>query len=180
MDHQVERGGVVPGQEDHSGFAAWLGPAAPPLRRYVQDLPDEVVSSGEALFPVIERRTFAVPEPGQRADGTVAATADRRARSADELDAADERDRRLITLLGLSASGLPQQSFGAYLTVAEQLWAGEPAEAWAAGQRMRAGGLSRDAILDRLARACTHLEERSPGAYIEALAKLAPATRSRK
>jgi len=138
-----------------------------------------VVGSGEALFPVIERRTFAVPEPGQRADGTVAATADRRARSADELDAADERDRRLITLLGLSARGLPQQSFGAYLTVAEQLWTGEPAEAWAAAQRMHASGLSRDAILDRLARACTQTEGKDPAAYVEALAKLGSSARSR-
>jgi hypothetical protein len=105
---------------------AWQGPAATPLRRYVQDLPDEVVSSGDAMFPVIERRTFAVPEPGKRADGTAGAAAGGHARHADELDAADERDRKLITLLGLSARGLPQQSFAPYLAVAEQLWTGEP------------------------------------------------------
>lgn len=51
----------------------WTGPSANPLRRYVQDLPDEVASDGDAMFGIIERRTFAVPEPGSRGDDTVQA-----------------------------------------------------------------------------------------------------------
>jgi hypothetical protein len=127
------------------------GQPALPLRRYVQDLSDEEASSGELLSGITDRRVFAVPLPGHRGQG-LAQGHDDAPREADQLDAADPRDRALITLLGLSARGLPQQRFAPYLPVIEQLWAGEPAGPWTAAQRMRDAGLSRDKILDRLAR----------------------------
>jgi hypothetical protein len=132
---------------------AWASGPATPLRRYVQDLPDEVASDGQAMRDVVERRTFAIPPPGSRANGVAQAENGSSPRHADDLDAAIEKDRTMITLLDLSQRGLPQQRFAPYLTVTEQLWTGQPPEVWAAAQRMRETGLSRDAILDRLARA---------------------------
>jgi hypothetical protein len=132
--------------------ALWGGENASPLRRYVQDLPDEVASDGDAMFGIIERRTFAVPEPGSRGDGLAETHPGVPARPAGELDAASEPDRALITIIGLGERGLPQQRFAPYLAVTEQMWADHPPEVWAAAQRMREAGLSRDAILDRLAR----------------------------
>lgn len=43
--------------------AVWNGPLQSPMRRYVQDLPDEVICDGTRLAPVLERREFAVPVP---------------------------------------------------------------------------------------------------------------------
>jgi hypothetical protein len=129
----------------------WTGPSANPLRRYVQDLPDQVASDGEAMFGVMERRTFAVPKPGSRGDDTVRAPGGNPARHVDALDPADENDRRLITLAGLRERGLPQQRLASHTAVIEQLWADDPAGAWAAARRMLAAGHTREAILDRLA-----------------------------
>jgi hypothetical protein len=153
--------------------ALWNGPNASPLRRYVRDLPDEVASDGETIIGVIERRTFAVPEPGRRGDGLAEASSGGPARHADELDAATEPDRALVTLIGLSQRGLPRHRFSPYLAVTEQLWANQPSEAWAAAQRMRAAGLSREAILDRLARTWEAADGADQAAYIAALARLA-------
>ena len=55
----------------------------------------------------------------------------------------------------LSARMISRHSFGNYVTVVEQLWAGNPAELWPAAKRMLDAGLSREAVLDRLARAVT-------------------------
>jgi beta-galactosidase/beta-glucuronidase len=41
------------------------------------------------------------------------------------------------------------------LAVVEQLWAGDPAELWSTAKRMLDAGLSREAVLGRLARAAT-------------------------
>jgi hypothetical protein len=48
---------------------AWYGPAAHPLRRYLEDLSDEDASTGNVVNAVIERRVFAVPLPAERVDG---------------------------------------------------------------------------------------------------------------
>jgi hypothetical protein len=50
---------------------------------------------------------------------------------------------------------ISQHSFGNYVTVVEQLWAGDPEELWSTAKRMLDAGLSREAVLDRLARATT-------------------------
>jgi hypothetical protein len=133
--------------------AVWNGPLQSPMRRYVQDLPDEVICDGTKLVPVLERREFAVPVPSDRASGTVAGKPGRRARDVTALDPADPVDRQLITVNDLSARMISQHSFGNYMTVVEQLWAGDPAELWPTARRMLDAGLSREAVLDRLARA---------------------------
>lgn len=153
--------------------ALWADQRANPLRRYVQDLPDEVASDGEAVFGVIERRTFAVPEPADRGDGLVQARGNR-GRHAGELDAADETDRQLITVLGLSRRGLPQDRFTPYTAVTEQIWANDPPHVWAAAQRMSAAGHTRDAILDRLARTWNNTATQNADGYAAALARLTP------
>jgi hypothetical protein len=48
---------------------------------------------------------------------------------------------------------ISQHSFGNYVTVVEQLWAGDPAELWPTARRMLDAGLTPQAVLDRLARA---------------------------
>lgn len=88
----------------------------------MQDLPDDVAGDGDAMFPVLHRRIFAVPRPGDRGDGMVQPRDGKRGRQADELDAADETDRKLITALGLSGRGLPQNRFTPYTAVTEQIW----------------------------------------------------------
>jgi hypothetical protein len=135
--------------------AVWNGPLQSPLRRYVQDLPDEVTCDGTKLVPVLERREFAVPAQADRASGTVAGKPGRRVRDVTTLDPADPVDRQLITVNDLSARMISQHSFGNYVTVVEQLWAGNPAELWPAAKRMLDAGRSREAVLDRLARAIT-------------------------
>jgi len=135
--------------------AVWNGPLQSPMRRYVQDLPDEVICEGTKLVPVLERREFAVPVPSDRASGTVAGKPGRRVRDVTTLDPADPVDRQLITVNDLSARMISQHSFGNYVTVVEQLWAGDPEELWSTAKRMLDAGLSREAVLDRLARAIT-------------------------
>jgi hypothetical protein len=135
--------------------AVWNGPLQSPMRRYVQDLPDEVICDGTKLVPVLERREFAVPVPSGRASGTVAGKPGRRVRDVTTLDPADPVDRQLITVNDLSARMISQHSFGNYVTVVEQLWAGDPEELWSTAKRMLDAGLSREAVLDRLARAIT-------------------------
>lgn len=154
-------------------FAAlWADGTANPLRRYVQDLPDDIAADGDAMFPVLERRTFAVPVPAERGDGIIQAQGSGKpSRRAGDLDAADEIDRQLITVLELSSRGLPRDRFASYTAVTEQIWAGSPPEVWDAVQRMRAAGRSRDAILDRLAR--TWDNAAAQDGYAAALARLA-------
>jgi hypothetical protein len=131
---------------------AWHGPNATPLRRYLEDLSDSDASDGAIVSEVLERRRFAVPVPYDRVSGIVEASGGSR-RDADELDAADENDRTLITVFELSARGLAQQRFPSYLAVVRQLWDDQPAGVWAAARRMSDAGRSREAVLDRLARA---------------------------
>ncbi|HUY51527.1 MAG TPA: PIN domain-containing protein [Streptosporangiaceae bacterium] len=159
-------------------FAAlWADQSLNPLRRYVQDLPDEVASDGEVMFPIMMRRTFAIARPQERGDGLVQARDGKHARRADELDAADETDRKLITVLGLSGRGVPQDRFASYTAVAEQIWANDPPHVWAAAQRMWAAGHTRDTILDRLAGTWRNTDSEGADAYAAALARLAPPRR---
>jgi hypothetical protein len=160
----------------------WAKPDLNPLRRYVQDLPDEVVSDGELMIPVVERRLFAVPEPAARAEGLVRARSGQRDRQASDLDAADEIDRQLITVLSLSSRGVAQQRFASYTAVTEQIWANDPPEVCAAAYRLQVAGYTREAILDRLAEAWRttaaqssdgHAAAQQADGYAAALARLA-------
>lgn len=148
----------------------WADQSINPLRRYIQDQPDEIATVGELIVPILMRRTFAVARPAERNDSLVQARDGSHSRHASELDAAEETDRRLITVLGLSARGLPQDRFDSYTAVTEQIWADDPPEAWAAAQRMWASGQTRVAILDQLAGTWSQ----NVGSYAAALARLAP------
>jgi hypothetical protein len=148
----------------------WADQSINPLRRYMQDQPDEIATVGELIVPILKRRTFAVARPEERNDGLVDARDGSHSRHAIELDAADETDRRLITILSLSARGLPQDRFDSYTAVTEQIWADNPPEVWAVAQRMWASGQTRDAILDRLAGTWNQ----NADSYAAALARLAP------
>jgi len=152
----------------------WADQSINPLRRYIQDQPDEIATVGELIVPILKRRTFAVARPGERNDGLVQARDGSHSRHASELDAADETDRRLITILGLSARGLPQDRFDSYTAVTEQIWSDNPPEVWAAAQRMWAAGHTRDAILDRLAGTWNKTAAQNADSYAAALARLAP------
>ena len=150
----------------------WADQSINPLRRYMQDQPDEIATVGELIIPVLKRRTFAVAPPGERNDGLVQARDGTRSRRASELDAAGETDRKLITVLEQRARGLPQDRFDSYTAVTEQIWADDPPEVWAAAQRMWAAGYPRDTILDRLAGTWSNPASRN-GGYAAALARLA-------
>jgi hypothetical protein len=47
----------------------WADQSINPLRRYIQDQPDEIATVGELIVPVLKRRTFAVARPEERNDG---------------------------------------------------------------------------------------------------------------
>jgi hypothetical protein len=132
--------------------AQWDGPLASPLRRYVQDVPDEVACDGDLLMPLLERREFAVPLPVNRANGVVQGKSRRVTRHASEFDAASVSDRALITVNDLNGRGVPQDRFDSYVAVVEQLWADDPPELWMTAKRMLAAGRPRRAVLDQLAR----------------------------
>lgn len=132
--------------------AHWNGPLASPLRRYVQDVPDEVACDGDLLMPLLERREFAVPLPENRANGVVQGKSRRVTRHASEFDAASVSDRALITVNDLNGRGVPQDRFDSYVAVAEQLWTDDPPELWVTAKRMLAAGRPRRAVLDQLAR----------------------------
>jgi hypothetical protein len=151
--------------------ARWNGPVASPLRRYVQDMPDDEAYRGDVIVPLLERRTFAVPEPEDRPEGFSEARGAKKARQNRDLDAADPDDRMVITMHDASARGIPVQRFGTYVTVVEQLWANDPPEVWEAAQRLQKARLSRGKIMDKLARA---YDTSSPDTYPAALSRLRP------
>jgi hypothetical protein len=154
--------------------ARWNGPAASPLRRYVQDVPDDEAYRGDVILPLLERRTFAVPEPEDRPEGFSEARGAENAKKTRrnrDLDAAYPDDREVITMHDASARGVPVQRFGSYLTVVEQLWANDPPEVWEAAQRLQKARLSRGKIMDKLARA---YDTSSPDVYPAALSRLRP------
>jgi hypothetical protein len=122
---------------------AWYAAGAHPLRRYLEDLNNEDASTGDVVNAVSERRVFAVPLPAGRVDG-LAEESDGSRRKASELDAAVSGDRTLITVIEASARGVPQHRFPSFVTVALQLWDGDPLEVWQAARRLRDAGRSRD------------------------------------
>jgi hypothetical protein len=64
-----------------------------PRRRYVQDLPDEVICDGTKLVPVLECREFAVPFHPTVPSATVAGKPGRRVRNVTTLDPAGPVER---------------------------------------------------------------------------------------
>jgi len=66
----------------------WADQSINPLRRYMQDQPDEIATVGELIVPILKRRTFAVARPEERNYGLVDARDGSHSRHASELDAA--------------------------------------------------------------------------------------------
>ena len=66
-------------------------------------------------------------------------------------DPAEPPGRAKITGLWLAGRGIPRDEQASYQAVVEELWAGEPPQVTGQALRMAADGMSRDAILDKLA-----------------------------
>ncbi len=121
---------------------------------YVADLSADQ-ARGDKIFKILERRSFAVPLPGNRGDGLIeidepAGDLPAGQSHVDDLDAADPDHRDLITVVGQTAQGTHRDRYAAYVAVVEQLWNDEPADVWEAAQRLKAAGLPRQRILQRL------------------------------
>ena len=130
---------------------AWYGPAAHPLRRYLEDLSDEDASTGNVVNAVIERRVFAVPLPIERVDG-LAEQSDGSWREATELDAAVQSDPDPDHGDGGERARGAAAAVPVLRHRRAELWDGDPPEVWEAARRLRDAGRSRDRVLDRLAR----------------------------
>ncbi len=121
-------------------FPALLAAASrKPHNRYFQDLPDDVISDDTRCQQALQRRHLAVPLHHDRAEDTGTP------------DAAEPPGRATITGLWLAGRGIPRDEQASYQAVVEELWAGEPPQVTGQALRMAADGMSRDAILDKLA-----------------------------
>ncbi|MDQ0378021.1 hypothetical protein [Amycolatopsis thermophila] len=109
---------------------------------------DAYLAGSEDLTPedvqdLLERRQFALPSlTVETEDDEV------------ELDPSDPEERRMLVLAEFAAEfeGDDDSELRAVAltTVVDQLWDGEPAEAWAAAQRLTEAGLERDEVLAEL------------------------------
>ncbi|NIH77491.1 hypothetical protein [Amycolatopsis viridis] len=108
---------------------------------------DVYLAGSEGLPPdevqdLLERRQFALPSlTVETEDDEV------------ELDPSDPGQRRVLVLSEFAAEfddDEPDLRAVALTTVVDQLWDGEPAETWAAAQRLTAAGLERDEVLAEL------------------------------
>jgi hypothetical protein len=118
-----------------------------PLRAYIADIRDDGYD-GDVLQLVLDRRTFAVPQPGQRwASGDT----DPGGAEVDDLDPADEEERALIVAEEMRARRVSRRLHAVHEVLANQLWLDDPTQLWPAAQRLRDAGLSREQVLDRLA-----------------------------
>jgi len=127
-----------------------------PQYPYVADLPRDQ-AGGRDLFAVLARRCFAVPLPGGRGDGLVQLNKrsnglPARSTHVDDLDAARDTHRLLITAIEQSAHGTRRDEFPARVGVVQQLWDDDPGQVWAAARRLTAAGLPRHRVIETLAR----------------------------
>jgi hypothetical protein len=116
-----------------------------PLRAYIADIRQDG-HDGDVLQAVIDRRGFAIPQPGHRW-----APADTDPHDVDHLDPADEEERALLVQEEMRARKVPQRLRPVHEVLANQLWLNDPVQLWPAAQRLRDTGLSREQVLDRLA-----------------------------
>ncbi|MFI6360505.1 hypothetical protein ACIBJF_50170 [Streptomyces sp. NPDC050743] len=119
-----------------------------PARPYIADV-EENGHDGDVLQAVLERRSFAVPYPGERLvePGTPPELVVR----LNALRPDVPKDREAIVLCELLARGLDPAEYPYHVHVVEQLWADQPREVWESAQRLRARGLSRERVLELLA-----------------------------
>ncbi|GAA3784276.1 hypothetical protein ACFQ0G_11590 [Streptomyces chiangmaiensis] len=122
--------------------------AAADRRPYIADV-EENGHDGDVLQAVLERRSFAVPYPGERLvePGTPPELVVRLNAQRPDVP----KDREAIVLCELLARGLDPAEYPYHVHVVEQLWADQPREVWESAQRLRARGLSRERVLELLA-----------------------------
>jgi hypothetical protein len=140
---------------------------------YVADLPASR-AGGEDIQATLDRRWFAVPEPGHRGGIRIERdNPERRGSSAtidvDDYDAADPSHRKEFTMLDQAVHGADQELLSACVTVAEQLWADEPANVWQAARRLSAAGIPRQQVIRRLAEVWQRCDAANPAEYAAAL-----------
>jgi hypothetical protein len=122
---------------------------------YVVDLP-ACQAGGDDIQATLDRRGFAVPQPGHRGGITIKRDNPERRRSpttidVDDYDAADPAHRKALTMIDQAVHGTDQDLLPACVAVVEQLWADEPAQVWQAAERLSAAGVPRQQVIRRLA-----------------------------
>ncbi|GAA2216687.1 hypothetical protein GCM10010429_44850 [Micromonospora olivasterospora] len=149
---------------------------------YVADLPAHR-AGGDDIQTTLDRRWFAVPEPGHRGGITFERPGPRRRGSSttidvDDYDAADPSHRKALTTIEQALHGTGPDVMPACVTVVEQLWADEPAQVWQAAGRLSATGVPRQQVIRRLAQVWQHCDAADPAAYAAALESVGrPVTR---
>jgi len=144
---------------------------------YVADLPASR-ASGDDIQATLDRRWFAVPEPGHRGGITIERDDPERpgssaATAVDDLDAADPSHRQVFTMLDQAVHGADQDVLPACVTVVEQIWTDEPVQVWQAAQRLSAAGLPRQQVIRRLAAVWRRCDPTDPAGYVETLESIA-------
>lgn len=121
-------------------FPAVLAAASrEPHNRYFQDLPDDVIADDARCQQALQRRHLAVTLHHDQPKDT------------GTLDPAEPSGRAKITEMWLAGRGIPRDEQPSYQAVVEELWAGVPPRVTEQALRMAAGGMNRDAVLDKLA-----------------------------
>ncbi|MEU5943790.1 hypothetical protein ABZ807_32605 [Micromonospora sp. NPDC047548] len=144
-----------------------------PCFPYVADLPARR-AGGDDIQATLDRRWFAVPEPGRRGGITFErADPERRGSSVtidvDDYDAADPSHRKALTTIDQAVHGTGQDLLPACVAVVEQLWADEPAQVWQAAGRLSAAGVPRQQVIRRLAAVWQRCDAADPAEYAAAL-----------
>jgi len=140
---------------------------------YVADLPANR-AGGEEIQATLDRRWFAVPEPGRRGGIRIERDNPERRRSStmidvDDYDAADPLHRKAFTMLDQAVHGADQDVLPACVTVVDQLWADEPVQVWQAAGRLSATGVPRQQAIRRLAELWQRCDAADPAGYVAAL-----------
>jgi hypothetical protein len=119
-----------------------------PMLPYIADV-QENGHDGDVLQAILDRRSFAVPYPGERLaePGSPPELISRLNAQSPGVP----KDREAIVLCELLARVFDPAEYLYHVHVIEQLWADRPREVWEAAQRLRARGLSRERVLELLA-----------------------------
>jgi hypothetical protein len=144
-----------------------------PYFPYVADLPASR-TGGDDLQAVLDRRRFAVPEPGHRGGITIKRDSPERRGSpttidVDDYNAADPTHRKALTVIDQAVHSTDQDLLPACVTVVEQLWADEPIQLWQAAERLSAAGVPRHQVIRRLAAVSHRCGGADPAGYAAAL-----------
>jgi hypothetical protein len=140
---------------------------------YVADLPASR-AGGDDIQATLDRRWFAVPEPGHRGGIRIKRdNPERRGSSTtidvDDYNAADPSHRKGFTIIDQGVNGTDPELLPACVTVTEQVWADEPAGVWQAAQRLSMAGVPRQQVIRQLADVWRRCDAADPAQYAAAL-----------